>query len=151
MATASAPAGLTWSIAAGRTGLTDASGVGLAVGEGDAVGVAEAAVADGPDFALPPEQPVTTPTASATAAAPTQARRDVVGPMRMPETYREADISVSRTAHLVDDRDPHGTVVATQRPCASDSPGRVPRAIGAAGGGHVARVCVPGAHRVRTC
>ena len=41
-ATASAPAALTWSIAAGRTGLTDAPGVGLAVGEGDAIGVDEA-------------------------------------------------------------------------------------------------------------
>jgi hypothetical protein len=83
--------------------LTEASGVGLAVGETDAVGVAGAAVADGPDLAPPPEQPATTPTTTATAAAPTKARRDVVGPMRMAETYRESDISVSRTAHPVDD------------------------------------------------
>jgi len=144
---------LTWSIAAGRTGLTEASGVGLAVGVGvgDAVGVAGAAVADGPDFAPPPEQPATTPTTSATAAAPTQARRNVVGPIRMAETYRETDISVSRTTDPVDDRGAQGTVVATPRPCASDSPSRVPRAIGAAGDGHVARVYVLGAHRVRTC
>jgi len=121
--------------------LTETSGVGLAVGveEGDVVGAEKAVVADGPGLAPLPEQPATTPTTSATAAAPTQARRDVVGPMRMPETYREADISVSRTTHSVDDRGAQGTVVATRRPCASDSPGRVSRAIGAAGDGHAAR------------
>jgi hypothetical protein len=77
--------------------------------------------------------------------------RDVVGPIRMAETYREPDISVSRTTHSVEDRDAQGTVVATRWPCASRLPGRVPRANGAAGDGHVARVYVPGAHRVRTC
>jgi len=73
--------------------------------------------------------------------------------MRIAETYREADISVSRTAHSVDDRATEGPVVATRGPCASDTPGRVSDAIGAAGGGDgdAAREYVPGAHRVRTC
>jgi len=119
--------------------LTEASGVGLAVGEGDAVGVDEAVVAAGPGLAPLPEQPATSPTTSATEAAPTEARRDVVSPMRMAETYRESDISVSRTAHSVDDSGAQRTVVATRHPCASDSPGRVSRAIGAAGDGHAAR------------
>lgn len=85
--------------------MTEASGVGLAVGvgEGGTAGVDEAVVAEGPDLAPPPEQPATKPTTSASAAAPTQARPDIGHVlMRRAETSREEAISVSPTTHLVD-------------------------------------------------